>query len=117
MIGGVAAAAAVRTWPFRVYSFPNNANPTRFDILDMRYWGGMDFGEETIWYLNPEQESAFARLAKIQLDTLKGEIPAMIARENFYYSKFMAPGQIMKVSPGFFRNSLTIRPQRAAESR
>lgn len=22
MIGGVAAAAAVRTWPFRVYSFP-----------------------------------------------------------------------------------------------
>jgi hypothetical protein len=29
MIGGVAAAAAVRAWPFRVYSFPNTiAAPT-----------------------------------------------------------------------------------------
>jgi hypothetical protein len=30
LIGGVAATAAARTWPFRVYSFP--AEPTLFDV-------------------------------------------------------------------------------------
>jgi hypothetical protein len=30
LIGGVAATAAVRTWPFRVYSFP--PEPTVFDL-------------------------------------------------------------------------------------
>src|ERR1700675_180163 len=32
MIGGVAAAAAVRTWPFRVYSFPSQVKPIAIDF-------------------------------------------------------------------------------------
>ena len=39
MIGGVAASAAVRTWPFRIYSFPSEIQlahwydlPVNFDI-------------------------------------------------------------------------------------
>lgn len=27
MVGGIAAAAAVRTWPFRVFSFPSEVVP------------------------------------------------------------------------------------------
>jgi hypothetical protein len=41
LIGGVAVAAAIRTWPFRVYSFPSEPvtlGPTRFDILDLSHW-------------------------------------------------------------------------------
>ena len=32
MIGGVAAAAAVRTWPFRVYSFPTDLTISSVDL-------------------------------------------------------------------------------------
>ena len=32
MIGGVAAAAAVRTWPFRVYSFPSQVKSVAIDF-------------------------------------------------------------------------------------
>jgi hypothetical protein len=32
MIGGVAAAAAVRTWPFRIYSFPSQVKPIAIDF-------------------------------------------------------------------------------------
>jgi hypothetical protein len=56
LIGGVAASAAVRTWPFRVYSFPSEPIRSwpdgpwglsvpigRVDFLDMRYWGKNEF--------------------------------------------------------------------------
>lgn len=33
MVGGIATAAAVRTWPFRVYSFP--AEPMAFSLADL----------------------------------------------------------------------------------
>lgn len=63
LAGGVAASAAVRTFPFRVFSFPNEpirfyglkyhqnspalgawinlerSFPGRIDVMDMRYWG------------------------------------------------------------------------------
>jgi hypothetical protein len=32
MIGGVAATAAVRTWPFRVYSFPSEVQQPRWMV-------------------------------------------------------------------------------------
>lgn len=41
LIGGVAAAAAVRTWPFRVYSFPGDiGEPDLFDATRSyrSYW-------------------------------------------------------------------------------
>ena len=33
MVGGIAASAAVRTWPFRVYSFPKEIHISRFGPL------------------------------------------------------------------------------------
>jgi hypothetical protein len=35
VVGGVAAAAAVRTWPFRVYSFPNKVELAPIDTSAM----------------------------------------------------------------------------------
>ena len=37
MIGGVASAAAVRTWPFRVYSFPTELRFLSIDELKRIY--------------------------------------------------------------------------------
>jgi len=37
MIGGVATAAAVRTWPFRVYSFPSELRFLSIDELKRIY--------------------------------------------------------------------------------
>lgn len=41
LVGGIAASAAVRTWPFRVFSFPSVPRiiPTRVDRLDLSLWG------------------------------------------------------------------------------
>ena len=35
MIGGVAASAAVRTWPFRVFSFPTRINVFHGDFPEL----------------------------------------------------------------------------------
>jgi len=37
MVGGVAAAAAVRTWPFRVYSFPSEPRIAFPDFRVIQY--------------------------------------------------------------------------------
>ena len=37
MIGGVATAATVRTWPFRVYSFPSDLRILSIDELKRIY--------------------------------------------------------------------------------
>lgn len=34
LVGGVAGATAVRTWPFRVYSFPSDVVLARDSVLD-----------------------------------------------------------------------------------
>jgi hypothetical protein len=55
LVGGVAVGAAVRTWPFRVYSFP--PVPDRIDQVDLKYWG-VDWGSgetSTVWYVHPSQ--------------------------------------------------------------
>jgi hypothetical protein len=41
LIGGLAGAAAARTWPFRVFSFPAvpRIDPRRIDMLDLSLWG------------------------------------------------------------------------------
>lgn len=63
MIGGVAATAAVRTWPFRVYSFPSQPimksgieimdyhgrlfiYPNRVDRLNLARWGYSTFNRQ-----------------------------------------------------------------------
>jgi len=34
LIGGIAGAAAVRTWPFRVYSFPLEISPAKLLVME-----------------------------------------------------------------------------------
>ncbi len=66
MIGGVAAAAAVRTFPFRVYSFPTT--PAVMDpavarrmIERIRQALGAEVNDPPIaFYLNPDQAKALA---------------------------------------------------------
>ena len=84
MIGGVAVAAAVRTWPFRVYSFPTV--PTRVDMLDMSHWGGYD---DYVWYLHPDQKKAFDAIQAIELETLRKHIPELIRRQKVVYHRFL----------------------------
>jgi hypothetical protein len=69
-IGGAAAAVAVRTFPFRVYSLPS---VRRFDLLDMRQWDGVDSG--TVWYLNPDQAKAFEAL---ELEQVREQLPTLV---------------------------------------
>jgi hypothetical protein len=82
LIGGVAAAAAVRTWPFRVYSFPTEiAAPEDFDLSEWeekltRFWsiqGGpkkyspMQFGLADLNSLEP------ADLAELRTEFFLGD--------------------------------------------
>jgi hypothetical protein len=55
MIGGVAATAAVRTWPFRVYSFPSEIVPQQFEFSEFLcgafpvLFGGNTSSNEITW--------------------------------------------------------------------
>jgi hypothetical protein len=57
VIGGVVAGAAVRTWPFRVFSFPSVPSipfrlqfPNgRIDYIDMSKWGLLGQGTGTTY--------------------------------------------------------------------
>ncbi len=77
LIGGVAAAAAVRTFPFRVFSFPKEIKPlnvpgialTRDDVrkllATMRDRLGRDIGRDTI-YLHPLELERLKELGYIR---------------------------------------------------
>src|SRR5271154_4415017 len=51
IVGGVATAAAVRTWPFRVFSFPSEVKP-----WFVANWG---FDEPNAYYCTGEQAEAW----------------------------------------------------------
>ena len=73
MVGGVAAAAAVRTWPFRVYSFPSELRFLSNDELKRIYVEraltsllaearGQYYGLPSGWYqLSEESRQVFDR--------------------------------------------------------
>lgn len=72
MIGGVAAAAAVRTWPFRVYSFPSELrilNPIVRATTATNYFSGCT-------------PSYIARIQALELENLAEEIPDLIRNES-----------------------------------
>jgi hypothetical protein len=72
MIGGVAAAAAVRTFPFRVYSFPTELSyPGRLSTPGP-YWG-YDFDPAT---------NTWAAVQAIELENLRREIPDLLRGER-----------------------------------
>jgi len=75
LIGGVAATAAVRTFPFRVFSFPSEiASPLLFPPLA---WGLDEFIAE---YIRPVKLiSGWARQSAIQLG---GDVDEIVAQGN-----------------------------------
>jgi len=48
MIGGIAASAAVQTWPFRVYSFPSSIIPTTLPAMSIRFIKALDIDNKII---------------------------------------------------------------------
>jgi hypothetical protein len=62
LVGGVAVAAAVRTFPFRVYSFPPAP------VL-----AGNEFFDHFVWYVNSEQAAAYKELLG-ELERMPGRI-------------------------------------------
>jgi len=68
LVGGVAVAAAARTWPFRVYSFPSNLGLVHENRL---FWWGQEHIQQVmlsgpiepmVWILSQEQMEAFQNL-------------------------------------------------------
>jgi hypothetical protein len=67
LIGGIAATAAVRTWPFRVYSFPNDLT-----------WAGTDV-------LRPRL--SLADVQAIELENFAKQLPVLLMRESSFYKR------------------------------
>src|ERR1700723_3874922 len=73
MVGGVAAAAAVRTFPFRVFSFPKEigVSPQRFDpranrldLLALEHWKVAPIDPPEI-YMHPAHLEAYQKLLSV----------------------------------------------------
>jgi hypothetical protein len=64
LVGGVAVAAAARSWPFRVYSFPSEPKiyPGRLFQYTDRYFGLYGTDGHLIAYLNRDQLAAMREL-------------------------------------------------------
>jgi hypothetical protein len=86
MVGGVTAAAAVRTWPFRVFSFPSTVEVSRAE-LDATM---------AVFQRNLDLDAIQA----VELEAFRKEIPVLIenGRMFFYGMRNRVP---MKFSGGF----------------
>ena len=80
MVGGVAAAAAVRTFPFRVFSFPNRI--TRWVGIDWANGSSFSTKDDFIWIVNSDQAAAIQAL---ELETFAHEIPTLFENESTLY--------------------------------
>ena len=74
MIGGVAAAAAVRTFPFRVFSFPTDLRIVNPIVGQTNYFSGCS-------------ASYMAAIQALELETIAQEIPDLLLTENMLYEK------------------------------
>ena len=72
MIGGVAATAAVRTFPFRVFSFPTDLRIVNPIVGQTNYFSGCSQG-----YM--------ARIQALELENVAQEIPDLIRNEATLY--------------------------------
>jgi hypothetical protein len=101
MFGGVAAAAAVRTFPFRVFSFPSEVKPLNaprlspemLELLKQRLACVMRFGadREAEWWMHPKQLAALKELGfgfpRIELRAVEAPYPGL----GSYYSPDLYP--------------------------
>ena len=82
LVGGLATAAAVRTFPFRVFSFPKEIKPVNMPPVPEEYWREMDHVLDSARYacgvfsvvdnflVHPEQLEALKRLGYVRPVTL-----------------------------------------------
>lgn len=88
LAGAAAAAVAVRTFPFRVYSIPS--------AFDRLYWFGTDhaFLDGDVWILSPEQAKSLKRAFRIadvqalELEAFADEIPDLFSEKHAMYKSF-----------------------------
>lgn len=80
LVGGLATAAAVRTFPFRVFSFPKEIKPVNMPSVPEEYWrevldsaryacGVFSVGDNFL--VHPEQLEALKRLGYVRPVTLR----------------------------------------------
>jgi hypothetical protein len=72
MVGGVAAAAAVRTWPFRVFSFPT----------DLRI-----VNPSVAWTTASNVRMVELNVQALELESFAKEIPTLLANESIFYER------------------------------
>jgi len=64
MVGGIAATAAVRTWPFRVYSFPSEVVLPTASIIDQLNAVSQKYLDEAIADLIFAPSPRFSKLGR-----------------------------------------------------
>lgn len=85
MIGGVAAAAAVSSFPFRVFSFPS-------EIVTLPLYG-------------PDGGLAYGSIA-VQLEKVRAQIPVIYQNDQVLHD-FLVGWNSAKVSTGEWRSPIT----------
>ena len=65
LVGGVATAAAVRTWPFRVYSFPADPQIITPEKARKMIQSVKEAMEPLAWQMNSDQETAFEEVRRL----------------------------------------------------
>jgi hypothetical protein len=78
LVGGIAAGAAVRTFPFRVFSFPT----------EIKRW----------WWTTPNITCDYActsvAIQALELENIHEQIPDLILSENIFYEKLRRNGRM-----------------------
>jgi hypothetical protein len=84
LVGGVAVGAAVRTWPFRVYSFPSQIKSSSFIVSSNLFQPGDD-----ILFLHPTQAKALNDLVYriTAVDQVERTISFEAIRQSQYHWK------------------------------
>lgn len=96
LAGGAAAAVAVRTFPFRAYSFPTTITNRlfwfgRIDTMNPAYWGGVDMMDHApnVWFVNADQARAFElldqKIEALELEEVRDELPTIYSNEQALY--------------------------------
>ena len=88
MVGGLAAGAAVRTWPFRVYSFPSEIVPGTYNAITR---GDGLYGVPKLTISNEELSRLMETYVRESMVALRDEIDKAIMNCYMYGDGTVAP--------------------------
>ena len=116
MVGGVAAAAAVRTWPFRVYSFPTEVKTFWWkpeDIIGQSIYrttaaSANYFHVGDILYLHPDQVAVAKEIMGWDGEGKKHQFRVTEVEETTLTLKSIPPNSTWQ---GLVRRSIPRHPQ------